>query len=262
MTKFDILYIISLEAFVYLILSKMLEVLNSSNNSLDYDVVRKTSHEVNNLKKDIECVIDEKLLIGVPDNIKEIAINKILKDPIYASEIVDKYEKINGKKPDFFPFFCAYRWYEKLKKTNWYILLVDYSKPAYTNRCYLINMRTNSVEITTTCEQWTWKKGKNQPGFSNLDKSWQSSLGISQTEQSNPTRNFWIWDSLIVSWKEDSNSLSAARHILVHKWNVSHWCFVFKDKIKWTKIINKLANYGTIFSYYPDADYLKKSNYV
>lgn len=199
---------------------------------------------------------------SLPQRIQAIAKQKLTENPRLTQRIKSKYDKLGSVKPNFFPFFCAYKWYEKMSKKNWYLMIVDYSKPANSNRCYLINTISNRVEITTTCEQWTWKKGKNQPGFSNLDESWQSSLGISQTEQPNPTRNFWIRDSLIVSWKEDSNSLSAARHILVHKWDVSHWCFVFKDREKWRQIISKLANYGTIFSYYPDADYLKKSKYV
>lgn len=215
------------------------------------------------IKEVKESVLSNYLSSIKDKQVKDIALQKLAENIPLSKKIIEKYDALKWKeKPDFFPFFCAYRWYSKMKRKNWYLAVVDYSKPSWTRRCYLINMNNNSVEITTTCEQWTWRQGKSQPWFSNIDGSWQSSIGISQTEQSTPTRNFWIRDSLVVSWREHSNSLSAQRHILVHKWSVSHGCFVFKDREKWSQIINKLKNFGTIFSYYPDANYLRTSRYV
>ena len=224
------------------------------------DIVDSTVRNMDDLKRKIIS----KYLNSIKDEkVKNIALQKMVRDVPWTVRIIKKYESLKWReKPDFFPFFLWYRWYKKMQKRNWYLAIVDYSKPIQSKRCYLINMKDNSIEIATTCEQWIWKEGKKQPGFSNIDWSWQSSIGISQTEQENPTRNFWIRDSLVVSWKEYSNSMSAQRHILVHKWNVSHGCFVFKDRDKWMQIINKLKGFGTIFSYYPDANYLRTSQYV
>ena len=233
-------------------------------SSIEGLTLRSTLNNIGGAIQEVKERVFSSYLNSIKDpEVKKIAVQKLEKNIPLTKKILEKYNSLRWReKPDFFPFFCACKWYSRMKKTNWYLAIVDYSKPVRSRRCYLINMRTNSIEVTTTCEQWTWREGRSQPGFSNIDGSWQSSIGISQTEQENPTKNFWIRDSLIVSWREHSNSMSAQRHILVHKWNVSHWCFVFKDSYKWDQIINKLKNYGTIFSYYPDASYLRTSQYV
>lgn len=208
------------------------------------------------------------LWVKVNNEVKEESFDvlkqKKLQEPL-AKRIKKKWNLLKGPKPDFFPFLLWCEWYEKMFYKNGYLAVVDWSKPSNYNRFYLIDMVHNKVEYTTTCEQWTWtedKIGSENPGFSNKDGSHKTSLGISQTRQM-PWNNFWIPDSLLVSWLERGfNSNSEYRKILVHVWTYSWGCFVFKDAEKWKKIIDKLANWGTIISYYPDANYLKNSLFV
>lgn len=184
-------------------------------------------------------------------------------------ECWSKYEELKGPKPKFLPFFMWYLWYNVCSDKNDYLSVVDYSMGAKSNRLFLINMKTNEVEINTTCMQWQWRNWVQI--FSNQNESWQSSIGLMQISSERDFRDErtygWVQpykendEKLIVYWKEEwFNDNVWNRYIYMHTWDASKWCFTLPQNNIWHDILKKMAFWGVIMSFYPDAKYLKKTN--
>ena len=174
-----------------------------------------------------------------------------------------KYEKLNDPKPKFLPFLLGYLWYNSLDDKNDYLSVVDFSMGDNFQRLYLINMKTNKVEVNTTCMQWEWKKWVQT--FSNESWSWQSSIGLAivpiyykdwNARSYHPERGKWD-ENLLLRWIESGfNDNILDRKIYMHTWNRSQWCFTLPQNDVWHEVIKKMAYWGTIMSFYPDAKYL------
>ena len=176
---------------------------------------------------------------------------------------LSKYKELNEPKPKFLPFLLGYLWYNSLDDKNDYLAVVDFSMGAEANRLYLINMKSNKVEVNTTCMQWQWKDWIQT--FSNEEGTWQSSLGLAQVPVSekewNPRnyhRNRGHKDrNLLLRWAEPGfNDNILKRYIYIHTWDASKGCFTLPQNETWHEVIDKMAYGGVIMSFYPDAKYL------
>ena len=183
-----------------------------------------------------------------------------------VKECLDKYKELNDPKPKFLPFLLGYLWYNSLDDKNDYLSVVDFSMGDNSQRLYLINMKSNKVEVNTTCMQWEWKKWVQT--FSNESWSWQSSIGLAvvpmyykdwNARSYHPERGKWD-ENLLLRWTEPGfNDNIFDRKIYMHTWNRSQWCFTLPQTDIWHEVIRKMASWGTIMSFYPDANYLKNT---
>lgn len=173
-----------------------------------------------------------------------------------------KYKEMNEPKPKFLPFLLGSLWYNSLKDKNDYLSVVDFSMDAEANRLYVINMKTNKVEVNTTCMQWQWKKWVQT--FSNENGSWQSSLGLAQVpvyEKEWNARNYHRERghkdrNLLLRWTEPWFNDNILKRYIYHTWDASKWCFTLPQNDTWHEVIDKMAYGGVIMSFYPDAKYL------
>lgn len=147
---------------------------------------------------------------SINPSINDIVEKKLMKDIDFTNNIIKKYENLNWEeKPDFFPFFCACKWYEKLdeKPKNGCLAIVDFSTTTVWNsknkakkakkndsrvnegRLFLMNMNTNEITFTTDkTPQWWWGKEYSDAWawFSNTSGSLKSSLWFTQVANSRP----------------------------------------------------------------------------
>lgn len=179
---------------------------------------------------------------------------------------LSKYKELNEPKPKFLPFLLGYLWYNSRDNKNDYLSVVDFSMGDNSQRLYLINMKTNKVEANTTCMQWEWKNWEQT--FSNKSWTWQSSLGLAQVPVSekewnprsyHPEKNKGD-ENLLLRWAEPGfNDNIFNRKIYMHTWDRSKGCFTLPQDDLWHEVIKKMAYWGTIMSFYPNANYLRKT---
>ena len=188
----------------------------------------------------------------------------------------EKYKELNEPNLKFLPFLLGYLWYNSLKDKNDYLAVVDFSMDAESNRLFLINMKSNKVEINTTCMQWEWKNWVQT--FSNENDSWQTSLGLVQVpvnrERSKKNKRWvkwYLWDEeywwvqpykkedkkLMLCWLEPGfNDNTYARHIYMHTWDRSKGCFTLPQNKEWNDVLRKMAFWGVGEAFYP-GEYVK-----
>lgn len=179
------------------------------------------------------------------------------------------HESLKGKeKPSLEAFSMALQGYEKLKdkvKNPTYLTVVDFSKSNKTNRLYIINMATKTVEDALL----TWH-GKNSgdefaTDFSDKMGSKQSSLGFYRTPMEITKANTKNWRGLRMNGIEDSNDKASDRGIFIHPASVngSEGCFTLPmSQAEANKIMNKIKGDSVLFAYYPDRDYLASSQFI
>lgn len=80
-----------------------------------------------------EINIKQERLQWVPENIKDIAEEKYRKDIESTERIRKRYKNLEGDKPSFFPFFCACKWAESLKRGWWSLIIQDFSTLKRSN---------------------------------------------------------------------------------------------------------------------------------
>ena len=234
---------------------------SSSDNDMDVSEKRSMSFlEIKNIiKSDYEWYLSDSDFN---------TINKRLESK--ADEVLkcwERYKELNEPKPKFLPFLLGNLWYNSCDDKNDYLAVVDFSMGGEDNRLYLINMKSNKVEINTTCMQWQWKNWVQT--FSNKEGTWQSSLGLAQVPVSekewNP-RNYHRERghkdrNLLLRWAEPGfNDNILKRYIYIHTWEASKGCFTLPQNEIWHEVIDKMAYGGVIESFYPYPKYLKETN--
>ena len=220
--------------------------------------------------------INEKLK-DVPNNIKKLAAEKLNANPEFTKKIRSKYESLSGQKPTFFAFFCACKWFEKLKKktNNKVLTIVDYSQWwSGSGKLYMLDTGSNKITLNTTAVQWNWWKD-----FSNVDGSHKSSLGFCIVDKPciDPKGN--TWPHVVLNWLEPwFNNNMKGRKMYAHGWTRSEWCIVVPVEDR-PKFLNTLiwrepwapveqgkvytgSTKGVIFSYAPNANYLASTKYA
>ncbi len=184
-----------------------------------------------------------------------------------SSEKKNVWNNLKWKeKPNLEPFACALKVFESLKsswkvKNTKYLTVVDFSKSRWTNRFFVINMETNTVEYATKVGHWKWSWWTVATKFSNTPNTNQSSLWwyITPDEIRKSTTKSWSW--LRMNWLEDGiNDKAANRWIYMHPWSEawSLWCFTLPKDIA-HEIMNKLKWWSVLFAFAKTKDYFNKS---
>lgn len=172
------------------------------------------------------------------------------------------------EKPSIEPFACAFKLYNSLKwewklNNSEYLSVVDFTKPKGTNRFFLINMNTNTVESANKVWHWANSGWKFATQFSNRRQSNMSSLWwyiMPDTITHSPNKNRSGLRQ--IRWIEPTNDNSASRWIAVHPWGEwwNQWCFTLPRDIA-PDIMNKMKWWSLLFAYAKSKDYFNKSNY-
>ena len=184
-----------------------------------------------------------------------------------SEEHVKLYESIKWEeKPCLEAFSCAMVWYEELKwelKNPTYLTIVDFTKSKKTNRLFVINMDTMTVEYATKVWHgqwsWTWDYATD---FSDKNGSHQSSLWFYRTPEEIRKAYTKSRSGLLLNWIEDSNDQARNRGIYMHPgWvNWSHWCFTLPKELA-SEIMNKLKWDSLLYAYAKSTEYFAQSQY-
>lgn len=217
---------------------------------------------------------------NINPSIKDIVEEKLMEDTDFTNNVIKKYEDLNWKeKPDFFPFFCACKWYEKLevKPKNGCLAIVDFSTTTEWNsvnkakkagdwrvnegKLFLMNMNTNEITLTVDkSPQWWWGEEYSEvwAWFSNASGSLKSSLWFTQVAISRPVdwkKPKGPWKNIppeislegstgphvVLAWLENGiNDNTTIRQMYAHGWTYSEWCTVVYSKEERQIFLNSL----------------------
>jgi hypothetical protein len=139
---------------------------------------------------------------------------------------------------------------KKYKVDCRYVVMIDYSKPIYAERLYIVNTKQQRIEMTSIVSH-AFKSGMvYAKDFSNVEESLKSSLGVYLTENTYYGKYGY---SLALKGMDKTNSNAKKRNIVFHsskkmstKW--SHGCFAVPDK-KSRKIIEMIKGGSLVYAY-------------
>lgn len=139
---------------------------------------------------------------------------------------------------------------KKYKSDCKYVVMVDYSKPIYAERLYVVNTEKKSIETASTVSH-AFKSGMvYAKDFSNEENTLKSSLGAYLTEGTYYGKYGY---SLTLKGLDNTNSNAKKRSIVFHsskamktKW--SHGCFALPDKAS-RKIIDMIKGGSLVYAY-------------
>jgi hypothetical protein len=139
---------------------------------------------------------------------------------------------------------------KKYKVDCRYVVMIDYSKPIYAERLYIVNTKQQRIEMTSVVSH-AFKSGMvYAKDFSNVEESLKSSLGVYLTENTYYGKYGY---SLALKGMDKTNSNAKKRNIVFHsskkmstKW--SHGCFAVPDK-KSRKIIEMIKGGSLVYAY-------------
>ncbi|QCX39774.1 murein L,D-transpeptidase catalytic domain family protein [Aureibaculum algae] len=195
----------------------------------------------------------------------------------FTSYSEDLYQKINDTNLDFEAFKHALKGYVQLQnkqqlKNSKYLTLIDMSVSANTERFYLINMETQSIEHKSVVAHGEKSGLEYAKKFSNKVNSHQSSIGFYKTAETYSGKHGL---SLRLDGLEYSNNKARERAIVIHSADYANpdfiqsngrlgrsWgCPALPDK-DYAVIINKIKEGSCVFVYYPQEQYLSKSKLI
>ena len=135
-------------------------------------------------------------------------------------------------------------------KNDKYVVMVDYSKSINAERLYVVNTKTQKIEMTSIVSHGVNSGKEYAVDFSNVKHSNKSSLGAYLTE--NTYYGFFGY-SLHLKGLDKTNSLAKERNIIFHstkkmktKW--SFGCFSVPEK-NTRKIIDMIKGGCLVYAY-------------
>jgi len=139
---------------------------------------------------------------------------------------------------------------KKYKVDCRYVVMIDYSKPIYAERLYVVNTKQKRIEMTSVVSH-AFKSGMvYAKDFSNVEESFKSSLGTYLTENTYYGKYGY---SLALKGMDKTNSNAKKRKIVFHsskimrtKWSLG--CFAVPDK-KSRKIIELIKGGSLVYVY-------------
>jgi hypothetical protein len=203
------------------------------------------------------AIIDTNKVILPINHHKIINYDSIYKD-------IKPYKKISKN-----TFIYAYKGYKKLIdsgliRNRKYLTVCDFTKPSNTPRMYVINMKSNKIEICTWVAHGRMSGNVFTKKFSNKMNSHESSIGFFITKNIYVGKN---GPSLRINGVDGSyNSNAYNRAIVIHgskyigsgKCGRSFGCPAVPMKIS-NVIISYIKNGSCFFIYYPLKSYIQKS---
>lgn len=205
----------------------------------------------------------------------KITVSKAQIFKINENEILNSYKKLNfSEKLNYKIFKMAIKGYLKIKdKKTPYFIIIDYTKPSYEKRFFLLNMESLTIENNTYVAH-----GKNSGidmaiTFSNKMDSYKSSLGFYLTGE---TYNGKFGYSLKLHGLEQHyNSNAYKRGVIIHGADTSEekylknygflgrteGCPALPTSIN-KEILNKIKNGSVLFIFADDDKYLRDSKYI
>ncbi|RPD99862.1 hypothetical protein EGM88_00925 [Aureibaculum marinum] len=195
----------------------------------------------------------------------------------FISYTEDIYNKIGDNNLDFDAFKYALKGYIQLKNkeklnNSKYLTLIDMSVSANSERFYIINMETQTIEHKSVVAHGKKSGLEYAKKFSNKVNSHQTSIGFYKTAETYYGKHGL---SLRLDGLEYSNDKARERAVVIHAADYANPDFIkangrlgrswgcpslpYKD---YSTIIDKIKNGSCLFIYYPQEDYLSKSKLV
>lgn len=199
------------------------------------------------------------------------------KTSFYDNHVNDLYTSLNAKGLDLHVLAKALKGYYKLKgenklKTN-LLTVVDFTKSSKESRLFIINVEDQKVIHSSLVSHGRGSGDDFATKFSNIHNSYQSSLGFYLTGE---TYNGAHGISLRLDGLEKGfNDNARARGIVIH--SADYVSYEFAKKVGrlgrshgcpalpvegYSEIIDLVKNKSLFFIYYPDKNYLTKSEYI
>jgi hypothetical protein len=152
------------------------------------------------------------------------------------------------------------------------LTIIDYSKPSYQRRLWVIDVKHNKVLYHTLVAHGKGSGGVKATCFSNSGQTHASSIGVFVTGKTYHGKH---GVSLYMHGLEPQNNKAYKRHVVVHgAWYVSDkfvkqygcvgrsWgCPALDEKVA-QQVIKTIKGGTVIFSYYPDQEWLKSSEFL
>jgi hypothetical protein len=153
------------------------------------------------------------------------------------------------------------------------LTIIDYSKASSEPRLWVFNLATSELLYEELVAHGRGSGGNYAEDFSNTPESYQSSLGLFITEDTYQGRNGY--SLRLEGLEEGVNHLAKNRAIVIHGANYvdpsfvakngrlgrSHGCPAVNPKIN-AELIKTIKGGSLVFAYYPDEDWLTKSEFL
>ncbi len=197
------------------------------------------------------------------------------KERSFVAYSEDIYQKINDSDLDFDAFNYALKGYVKLQhtealKNSKYLTIIDMSASANTERFYIINMETQELEHKSLVAHGQKSGSEFAKQFSNKVNSHQTSLGFYKTAETYTGKHGL---SLRLDGLEYSNNKARERAVVIHEADYANPEYIKKNgrlgrsygcpslpAKDYATIVGKIKEGSCLFIYYPQEQYLSKSN--
>jgi hypothetical protein len=153
------------------------------------------------------------------------------------------------------------------------LTIIDYSKPSVEPRLWVLDLDSRALVYEELVSHGQGSGGNLATKFSNQPDSHQTSIGLFVTEQTYVGRNGY---SLRLNGLDKGfNDRARERAIVMHgapyvnstiskslgRLGRSHGCPAVRDAVA-RELIDRVKGGSLVFSYYPDAEWLKHSKYL
>ncbi len=195
----------------------------------------------------------------------------------FATYSIDLYNKINDNDLNFDAFKHGLKGFTKLKEegkldNSKYLTIIDMSASANTERFYIINMETFTLEHKSLVAHGKNTGGEFAKQFSNVISSYKSSLGFYKTAETYTGKHGL---SLRLDGLEYSNNRARERAVVIHEAEYVSNSYIQKNgrlgrsygcpslpKKGYKTLVSKIKSGSCLFIYYPQQSYLKKSKLI
>ncbi|MET2984353.1 murein L,D-transpeptidase catalytic domain family protein [Aureibaculum conchae] len=192
----------------------------------------------------------------------------------YSEEI---YQRINDNDLDFDAFKHGLKGYVQLQNkgelnNSKYLTIIDMSVSANTERFYIINMETQTIEHKSVVAHGEKSGLEFAKKFSNKVNSHQTSIGFYKTAETYHGKHGL---SLRLDGLEYSNSKARERAVVIHAADYANPDFIKSNgrlgrswgcpslpEKDYSTIISKIKEGSCLFIYYPQEKYLSKSKFI
>ena len=158
--------------------------------------------------------------------------------------------------------------------------IIDFTQPSDQKRMYVMDLATGELLFHELVTHGSNSGGRYATKFSNRDSSDQSRLGLSKTAETYDSAKFGGTALRLDGLERGVNDNMRSRAVVMHqaayatqdaidtnaqsgdrRLGRSQGCPAMDPKVA-GKVIKTIKNGSLVFSYYPDPEYLKKSEYL
>ena len=218
---------------------------------------------------------------NTPSNNANSPVSEVKTSEEKGEESIDQLYKMfimnNATMPSLVSFTNGITGYNKLKAEgkikNELLTIVDFSLPSTEKRLWVLDMTDHKVLFNTLVAHGKNTGGDMATEFSNIENSFQSSLGFYVTAETYYGKNGL---SLFIDGQEEGfNSNARERYVVVHGADYANPEFIARNGRLGRslgcpavptgiskEVINTIKGHSALFIYHPSEEYAKNSVYL